>query len=139
MVDNTSILTSFGVVINYQYYEIYHRDNDESFARGVLSNSNYKLDKKRSLVSLRMCIIGWLVEILGTLCHVLFLWLNSMGLAGMHYVEGVIMFIIIPLVYLMNDDDTKGVIVDEGWIQGLKYLAGLRNNKTKNSTTRRNN
>ena len=125
--------------MNYQYYKIYHRDNDESFARGVLSNSNYKLDKKRSLVSLRMCIIGWLVEILGTLCHVLFLWLNNMGLAGMHYVEGVIMFIIIPLVYLMNDDDTKGVIVDEGWIQGLKYLAGLRNNKTKDSSAGRNN
>ena len=86
-----------------------------------------------------MCIIGWLVEILGTLCHVLFLWLNNMGLAGMHYVEAVIMFIIIPLVFLMNDDDTKGVIIDEGWIQGLKYLAGLRNNKTKNSSAGRNN
>ena len=48
------------------------------------------------------------------------------------------MFIIIPLVYLMNDDDTKGVIIDEGWVQGLKYLAGLRNNKTKNSSASRN-
>ena len=48
------------------------------------------------------------------------------------------MFIIIPLVYLMNDDDTKGVIIDEGWFQGLKYLAGLRSNKTKNSSARRN-
>ena len=49
------------------------------------------------------------------------------------------MFIIIPLVYLMNDDDTKGVIVDEGWSEGMKYLAGLRNNKSKNSSARRNN
>ena len=112
---------------------ILFRDNDDSFARGVLSDTNYKLGKKRSLVSLRMCIIGWIVEIFGTLCHVLFLWLNNMGLAGLHHVEAVTMFIVIPLVYLMNDEDTKGVIIDEGWWQGLKHMLGLRNTTTNGS------
>ena len=113
-----------------QKFKILFRDNDESYARGVLSYASYKLGKKRSLVSLRMCIIGWLVEVFGTLCHVLFIWLNDMGLGGMHHVEAVTMFIIIPSVYLMNDEDTKGVIIDEGWYQGLKYMLGLRDAKS---------
>ena len=80
-----------------------------------------------------MCFIGWLAEIVGTLCHVLFLWLNNMGLAGMHHVECVIMFVIIPLMYLMNDEDTKGVIIVEGLFQGVRHMAGLRGSKPTES------
>ena len=103
------------------------RENDASYARGVLKESSYETGNRRRLVSLRMCIISWLIEILGTLCHVLFLSLvNSLGLAGIHYIEVIFMFIVIPFIYLMNDEDTKGTIANQGWYAGLKYMLGLQ-------------
>ena len=81
-----------------------------------------------------MCIISWLIEIFGTLCHVLFIWLmNHKGVAGIHYIEAMTMFIVIPFVHLMNDEDTKGVIADEGWYAGLKYMLGLQKAATKSN------
>ena len=81
-----------------------------------------------------MCIISWLIEIFGTACHVLFIWLmNHMGIAGLHYIEAITMFIIIPCVHLMNDEETKGVIADKGWYAGTKYMLGLQKvEKTSN-------
>ena len=36
------------------------------------------------------------------------------------------MFVISPLVYLMNDEETKDIIANQNWYQGLKYMLGLR-------------
>ena len=37
------------------------------------------------------------------------------------------MFLGIPLIHLMNDEDTKGVIVERNWYQGLRHMAGFQN------------
>ena len=34
------------------------------------------------------------------------------------------MFVIIPAIYLRNDEENKTVITEEEWIQGLKYMLG---------------
>ena len=79
-----------------------------------------------------MCIISWLIEIFGTLCHVMFILLIShIGIAGIHYIEAITMFIVIPFVHLMNDEDTKGIIADEGWYAGLKFMLGLQRTRNK--------
>ena len=79
------------------------------------------------MVSLRMCVISWILEIFGTLCQVLFILINShFGNSGIHYIEAITMFIIIPFVHLMNDDDTKGKIADYGWFAGLMNMFGMR-------------
>ena len=112
-------------LLSFLYFTF--RENDASYARGVLKESSYETGNRRRLVSLRMCIISWLIEIFGTLCHVLFLSLkNSLGLAGIHYIEVIFMFIVIPFIYLMNDEDTKGTIANQGWYAGLKYMLGLQ-------------
>ena len=77
-----------------------------------------------------MCIISWLIEIFGTLCHVMFVLLIShIGIAGIHYIEAITMFIVIPFVHLMNDEETKGIIADEGLYAGLKSMLGLKRAK----------
>ena len=79
-----------------------------------------------------MCIISWLIEIFGTLCHVMFILLiNHIGIAGIHYIEAITMFIVIPFVHLMNDEDTKAIIADEGWYAGLKFMLGLQRTRNK--------
>ena len=49
--------------------------------------------------------------------------LHELGWPGSQYFTAVIMFIVIPFVHLMNDEETKVVIHMDGWIQGVKYLA----------------
>ena len=75
-----------------------------------------------------MCIISWLIEIFGTLCHV---FIYVIGIAGIHYIEAITIFIVIPFVHLMNDEDTKGIIADEGWYAGLKFMLGLQRARNK--------
>ena len=41
------------------------------------------------------------------------------------------MNVMIPLAYLMNDEEIKGIIAEENWYQGLRYMLG----KYKPSTT----
>ena len=35
------------------------------------------------------------------------------------------MDVIIPIVYLMNDEETKGIIAEEGWYQGIRHMMGI--------------
>ena len=36
------------------------------------------------------------------------------------------MFLVIPFCHLMNDEDTKTVILQRGWYQGLRYMGGFQ-------------
>ena len=37
------------------------------------------------------------------------------------------MFWGIPFFHLMNDDNTKGVIVERNWYRGFRHMVGLQN------------
>ena len=37
------------------------------------------------------------------------------------------MFLVIPFCHLMNDEATKGVVLQSGWYQGFRHMAGCRN------------
>ena len=37
------------------------------------------------------------------------------------------MFLFIPFFHLLNDEEAKGVIVERGWFQGLRQMAGFPN------------
>ena len=81
-----------------------------------------------------MCIISWLIEIFGSLCHVLYILLmNHVGNFGIQYIEAITMFIVIPFVHLMNDEETKGIIADEGLYAGLKFMLGLKKEPKKSN------
>ena len=113
-------------IINDEFIHfcMFFRDNDDSFARGVLSNKSYERGQKRNLVSIKMCMTSWMIELSSTLCFVSFTFLHSFGLHNLHYPDCIIMNFIIPLAYLMNDEETKGIIAEENWYQGLRYMLG---------------
>ena len=101
------------------------RSNDESYSRGVLSDENYEREKKRSLVSLKVCLISWFIEFMSSLSFVTFAFMHNIGLQHHHYPDCIMTFVIIPIVFLMNDEETKGIIAEENWYQGIRHMLGI--------------
>ena len=106
-----------------------YRYADDSFVKGVLTEETYEHGKARTMVSLKICFLSWLYELLGTVATLLSPGLHSLGIRYYYYVDAIIMFLIIPFCHLMNDDETKGIIIERGWYQGIKYMAGLRDSR----------
>ena len=103
------------------------RSNEKNFVLGVLSETSYNNGNKRRLVSLKICITSWLYELIGMLFTMLTPTLLSFGWRYFQYPDAILMFLAIPVIHLINDEDTKTIILEEGWIQGLKSLLKIRN------------
>ena len=109
----------------YDIYSLLSRSNDESFAKKLLSEASYERGENRRIVSLKMCVISWLLECVGLLSVASMTVLHTLGLHNLHYPDCIIMNVIIPIVYLMNDEETKGIIAEESWYQGIRYMMGM--------------
>ena len=80
------------------------------------------------MVTLRVSFIGWLCELVGSVMSSLTpKLLFESGFSHVYYSDSLIMFVIIPFVYLVNDEEVKGVIYDQGWYKGLRYMVGNAN------------
>ena len=104
-----------------------HRNTDDSFLKGVLTEETYEYGNSRTMVSLKICFLSWLYELIGTIITAVSPKLISLGLRHIYFIDSLIMFLVIPFCHLMNDEETKGVIVERGWFQGLKQMAGFPN------------
>ena len=104
------------------------RDNDASYARGALSEDMYASGKKRGVVSLKICMLSWFIELLSTLSFAFWVNLRSFGLLNLHYPDCIIMFVIIPIVHLTNDEETRAIIAERDWYQGFRHMLGVRPN-----------
>ena len=102
-----------------------HRNTDDSFLKGVLTEETYEYGNSRTMVSLKICFLSWLYELIGTIITAVSPTLVSLGLRHIYFIDSLIMFLVIPFCHLMNDEETKGVIVERGWFQGLKQMAGF--------------
>ena len=71
--------------------------------------------------------MGWLYEIVGVVFTLLTPFIQELISFNVSYVDAVLMFVILPVTFFINDEDTKTVITDEGWIEGAKYMLGRRN------------
>ena len=122
------------------------RSNADSYAKGVLSEANYEYGKKRSIISMKMCGLSWCIELVSSSCFVLVLTFAIFGpisfnrarLTYIHYFDCVCMSVIIPLVHLLNNEDTKGVIATENWYQGLRHMLGVHNSGNANQVANQN-
>ena len=69
--------------------------------------------------------MSWLYEFIGVVVTLVTPYLRDYGLSYLYFPDVILMFVFIPCVHLMNDEDTKTVITEEGWIQGLKHMLGI--------------
>ena len=94
--------------------------------KGVLTQEAYAYGQSRAMVSLKICFSSCLYELIGTVITAMSPALMSSGVEHQYYVDAIIMFLIIPLFHLMNDEVTKGIIVEKGWYWGLKHMIGYQ-------------
>ena len=73
-----------------------------------------------------MCYMNWLYEVCATIVAILSPLLHQIGVPGRYFPDAILMFVVIPFVHLLNDEETKGIITEEGWCQGLRYVLGIR-------------
>ena len=96
---------------------------------GAISVDSFLRGEKRSLISLQMCFMGCIYEILAMVAALLSALLGSQiqefNIPNIHFPDVILMFVVIPFIHLLNDEDTKGIIFDQGWIQGIKYVLGI--------------
>ena len=69
--------------------------------------------------------MGWLYEVLATLCAAFAPLLKMYGIPNMHFPDAILMFVVIPFAHLLNDQTIKGIISEESWYQGLRYMLGI--------------
>ena len=72
-----------------------------------------------------MCYMNWLYEFCATLVAILTPQLHRFGVPNLYFPDATLMFVVIPFVHLMNDEETKGIITEEGWYHGLMYVLGI--------------
>jgi hypothetical protein len=73
--------------------------------------------------------MGWLYELLSIVSILITPFLHTHGIPNLHFVDAIIMFLVIPFLHLMNDEDTKGIILEENWYQGIRHMIGIYNEK----------
>ena len=91
-----------------------------------MGEDSHTKSEKRRLVSLQMTVVAWLYEFLSVLSVFLSPILKKYHINHIHFVDCLIMFVIIPTHYLINDEDTRTVIVNGGWYQGLRFILGIQ-------------
>ena len=79
------------------------------------------------MVSMKISFVGWLLELVGTVMTLLTPTLHNIGLANLYYPDAVIMFVLIPFIHIINEDETKGIIAENGCIEGLRHIFGITN------------
>ena len=104
------------------------RSNEDSFTRGVVSEASYNYGNKRRIVSLKICFMSWIYELIGTGFTALVFTFRSLGFYHLWlFPDAIVIFVIIPFIHIMNDEDTKAIIAEEGWVQGIRYMLNIRN------------
>ena len=101
------------------------RSNFEIRARGNLSEAYYQHREKRSIISLQMCFMGWLYELISIVSLLLTPVIADNGVPNIYYADAIMMFVVIPVVHLMNNEETKQIIYERNWYQGFRHMLGL--------------
>ena len=96
---------------------------------GAVSEASYLRTGKRSLISLQICFVASIVEMMAVvtaiLSAVLGAQLQDLKIPNIHFPDVIVMSIIIPFIYLLNDESEKEVIFQSGWYQGFRYVLGI--------------
>ena len=51
--------------------------------------------------------------------------LYDLKIPNIHFPDAIITSIVIPFIHILNDEISKGIISQHGWIQGIRYTLGI--------------
>ena len=66
-----------------------------------------------------ICFVCWLFEFIGILVTVLIPTLLALGAFNVYFIDAILMFVILPSMYLINDEGIKTLITEHGYIRGI--------------------
>ena len=88
-----------------------------------------------------MCFMASMVEMFAMATAILsgFLGaqLQELSVPNIHFPDAVVMSIIIPFIHLLNQEETKGIIFENGWFQGFRYAFGRYTDSENESRARK--
>jgi len=73
--------------------------------------------------------MGWLYELISIGSALMTPYLLKLGVPNLHFIDAIVMFLVIPFLHLMNDDETKTIICEENWYQGIRHMLGIYKKK----------
>ena len=97
------------------------RTNEHSFKRGVTNRRSFDIGNKRRLATLDICFLCWLFEFIGIIVTVLTPTLLALGAFNVYFIDAILMFIVLPSMYLINDEEVKTLITEHGSIRGIIF------------------
>ena len=111
------------------------RSDKQQLEIGVYNDEQYQQCRKKSIISLQMCFAAWLYEVLDL---VFIITIGSTlkykyGFTNTYFCDVVMMFVVIPFLQILNDDDTKDIIYQESWLHGLKFMFGMYTPRPENN------
>ena len=112
------------------------RSDKQQLEIGVYNDEQYHQSRKRSIISLQMCFLGFLIEIMDNIFIVIIesILKYKYGFSNTYLCDVVLMFVMTPFLLFLNDDDTKEIIDQEGWIQGLKFMLEIYKPQAEENT-----
>ena len=80
--------------------------------------------QRTKTINIQITVISWSLEFIAGLIFILIWFIENRRIVIIS--DMVVNFILIPLVYVMNNDVNKGIIVAEGWLRGFRRLINQR-------------
>ena len=72
-----------------------------------------------------MCFMGWVYEIICIVSWFLTPIFDKFGIPNGHWIDTIGMLVAIRFCHLMNDKETKGILSEENWYEGIRYMLGI--------------
>ena len=104
---------------------MFYRSSLESLHNGVYNEDSYQSLERRRTTSIGVCFLGWLIELALTILIAIWVLLNVDAYPYFEFSNAIIRAIVIPFVHILNDEDTKTVITEISWYNGIRHALGM--------------
>ena len=105
---------------------MFRRENRGRVA-ALLSEESKRKRQRINTTNIQITFVAWILEFTAGLIHLPVRFIKDKSIARLLIVLDIIVnFILIPIVYVLNNDVNKGIIVAEGWFQGFRKLISRR-------------
>ena len=68
------------------------------------------------------------MELVGTVMTLFTPVLRSYEFHNLYYPDAIVIFVLVPFIHVMNEEEIKGIVMDRGWAQGFMHSLGQLNN-----------
>ena len=92
--------------------------------KGILPKKNHHYREKRIMLSFKICFIGMLCELAGGVITMAYPLLKMLGIPNLYIADPIMVFVVVPMVHLVNDDETKEIIVEGNYYKSLRHMIG---------------